>query len=74
MEGKRWREICGERISCGRGEARRVGRRDCRIRRAEHGWISLANYYTSKVPRGEIHTFSQLQGSFIRCGGFGIVT
>lgn len=35
MEGKRWRVICGERISCGRGEARRVGRRDWRMRRAK---------------------------------------
>ena len=32
MEGKRWRVIGGERISGGRGEARRVGRRDWRVR------------------------------------------
>ena len=34
VEGKRWRVICGERISGGRGEASRVGRRDWRTRRA----------------------------------------
>lgn len=26
--------ICGERISCGSGEAKRVGRRDCKVRSA----------------------------------------
>lgn len=34
MEGKRCRVICGERICCGRGDWRRVGRWDWRIRRA----------------------------------------
>lgn len=33
MEGKRWREICGERMEVGRGDWRRVGRWDWRIRR-----------------------------------------
>lgn len=32
MEGKRWREIRGERIDCGRGVRRRVGRRGERVR------------------------------------------
>jgi len=37
VEGKRWREIEGERISWGSGEARRLGRVECRIWRA--GWL-----------------------------------
>ena len=32
--------MCGERISGGRGEARRVGRRDWRMRRAVGGDVS----------------------------------
>ena len=31
-EGKRWRAMWGERISEGRGDCRRVGREDCRVR------------------------------------------
>jgi hypothetical protein len=34
VEGKRWRVICGERISCGRGDCSKVGMRSWRMRRA----------------------------------------
>jgi hypothetical protein len=34
VEGKRWREILGERMSGGRGWARMFGRRGERVRRA----------------------------------------
>jgi hypothetical protein len=34
VEGKRWRVICGDRISCGRGDWRRVGMCSWRILRA----------------------------------------
>lgn len=34
MEGKRWRVICGESISCGSGDWRRVGRRSWMTRSA----------------------------------------
>ena len=34
VEGKRWSEMLGDKISCGKGDCRRVGRRSWRMRRA----------------------------------------
>lgn len=41
--------MCGDRISTGSGEARRVGRRDWRIRRAGEMKISASSMFEWKV-------------------------
>lgn len=65
--------MCGERISWGSGDARRVVRRDCRILRATKRRNSLSNCY---APRKEeiLLTFAELQRAPIRRAGFSHVT
>jgi hypothetical protein len=43
VEGNKWRLMCGERMSCGRGDTSNVGKLSCRIRIAA---IALASHFT----------------------------
>lgn len=64
VEGKRWREMLGDRISCGKGDCRRVGRRSCKTRRALPSRVSLAisvkKWTPSLLTRGRYSLFPSL--------------
>ena len=57
--------MCGLRISWGRGEARRLGRRDWIVRSAIIFFISFVPY---EYHIGEVFTSAKLQCSLIRRG------
>jgi len=65
VEVKRWREIEGERISWGRGEARRLGRVECRIWSAGIllvlGHMQMMSWWVDVMR----HTLSKLQRALV---------
>ncbi len=64
----------GERISGGRGEARRVGRRVWRVRRAGL-WIGLAFFCCEVVELGEERAYSSQASEYAHrvVGDLGVV-
>lgn len=71
VEGKRRSVICGDRISCGNGEANKVDNRSCKILIAFEEYVSL---YEHKNAREEAHLlFPRLRvrssGILLSCPG-----
>lgn len=71
MEGKRWSVMCGESISVGRGEWRRVGMREWRVSIAMSGVSEVQGRGGTGFIGARGRTFSKLKGA--RVGWFVVI-